>query len=91
MQANVTMAKYSHMTPASVERVRVRSRLLARGVTVRMVAEEARRDEGFVSRVLARQRSCVTEAGREVVRAAERLSGLTWGELVAPTTRRRAA
>jgi hypothetical protein len=71
-------------TPASLERVRARSRLLACGVTLRQVAAVAATNESMVSHVLAGRRSAASEAGRRIQAAACALSGLTWDAIMAP-------
>lgn len=79
------------MTQSGLDSVRRRARLLLHGVTVRDVAAASCEREAMVSRVLSGHRSAGTDAGKRIVAAAESLSGLSWAELSAPITRRRAA
>lgn len=76
--------------PSSLERVRVRARLLEVGVTARAVAAHAGVTESITSHVLAGRRSATSPKGRLVVGAAESLSGLSWAELTAPPVARAA-
>lgn len=78
-------------TPASLDRVRARARLLACGVTVRDVAAAAAATESMVSHVLTGRRSAASAAGQRIRAAACDLSGLTWDAIMAPVDAMRTA
>lgn len=79
------------LSPTEYSRARVRARLLARGVTIRALADAAQVDESMASKVVRGRRSPTSPAGLRVVQAAESLTGLTWGQLAAPVRSRRLA